>query len=155
MRTDLQRKYAAGGGADPAQGTDVEGPTAVIHSYRFDLKACSPRLHESLTGVRNDLIWDNLFRLQEKDTRVWIRIPSIGNANGGELAGIAERIPPGGRIGRVEFLPYHKYGISKYQKLNISYEGDGFAEPDDVILYKACEILKRKQIPCYKNGSQL
>ena len=115
--------------------------------FLFDLKAGSPKVHKALTGMENGLIWDNFFRLLSEDVRIWIRIPSIGNANDSELNRIAERIPSSSKIGRVEFLPYHKYGISKYQKLGIRYEGETFAEPADETVEAAAGILSGKQIP--------
>ena len=56
-------------------------------------------------------------------------------------------------IERVEFLPYHKYGISKYQKLDIRYEGDDFTEPEDTIIEAAAGILKKKKLSCFKSGA--
>lgn len=124
-----------------------------IGLFLYDLKADTPQLHRELTGVENGLIFENLSRLLAAGARVWIRIPSIGNANDRELAGIAERIPEGGGLERVEFLPYHKYGISKYPALNMQYTGDHFAEPDEGYLRAAYEILMKKRIVCYKSGS--
>ena len=115
----------------------------------FDLKAASPEVHKELTGLENSVIWENFFRLLSEDIRIWIRIPSVGNANDGEFVQIAERIPACSKIERVEFLPYHKYGISKYQKLGICYEGNDFTEPDAEKIQTAADLLGQKQILCF------
>ena len=123
--------------------------------FLYDLKAESAEVHKELTGVENSLIWENFGRLLSENKKVWVRIPSIGNANDREFTGIAERIPASGQIERVEFLPYHKYGISKYQKLGIPYQGNDFTEPDDESINAAAEILKGKGISCYRSGGQI
>ena len=120
----------------------------------FDLKAASSRLHQRLTGADNALIWENFFRLLEAGQKVWVRIPSIGHANDGELEQIAEKIPASEHIERVEFLPYHRYGIAKYAKLNLGYTGDDFTEPKEEYLQAAVKILRQKGLACYRSGAR-
>ena len=136
-----------------AAWTQFEKVLPYTDLFLFDLKARLSETHRQLTGEGNGLILGNLSALLAENVRIWIRIPSVGNANDGELAGIAEMVPAGANIERAEFLPYHRYGISKYQKLGLAYTGDGFAEPADEVILAAAGILKKKHIPCFIRGT--
>ena len=127
----------------------------VVKLFLYDLKAFHAEKHKELTGVGNELIWQNLNRLLAMRKELYIRIPVIGGANERELEEIAEQIPYSPLILRVEFLPYHSYGISKYAKLGISYPGMEFYTPKTECFKRAVQILQKKKLKCYLQGDEL
>lgn len=98
--------------------------------FLYDVKMMPGDAHKKFTGVRNDLILENLARLSAAGARIWIRVPVIGgvNDNPGEtkrLQKYLERLHPE----KVEFLPYHRIGENKYRALGA--EPPMFPVPSD------------------------
>ena len=69
--------------------------------------------------------------LSDKRRRMWIRhvlVPGVTDDEQ-ELIQIREFISPLHRVRRVEILPYHTMGISKWQKLGLDYPLEGVPMP--------------------------
>lgn len=82
--------------------------------FLYDIKAFSPQLHEELTGVDGELIWNNLERLTKDNFCVKVRIPCIPGANWDELPSIFARLHTIGiSTSDIELLPYHRLGEGK------------------------------------------
>ena len=98
--------------------------------FLFDLKAVSPELHREGTGVDNQLILENLQRL---DVPKWIRIPVIPsyNDNQKELEAMAERLQDVPKVERICLLPFHRLGFAKYRKLGVLNPCGGLREPGE------------------------
>lgn len=100
----------------------------------FDFKAADPGLHEQGTGSRNERILANLERLAgsgDFQVPVWIRIPVIPGFNNTRdnmeaTAAFLKKLP---RVRRLELLPYHQLGASKYEGLGMSYGHRDLAPP--------------------------
>jgi pyruvate formate lyase activating enzyme len=113
-----------------------------------DLKAVDGETHRRGTGVDNKLILDNLKKMLDRraDT-MWIRIPLVAgfNDNEREFGRIAGFLAGYG-IARVELLPYHDVGVSKYGALGMDYplENDGTVEKERIESLKA--LLKEAGI---------
>lgn len=89
-----------------------------------DLKCASEALHRKVTNVGNRQIKANLRTLFQGEKELWIRIPLIPgvNDNQQELSAMAELIREGGdAVKRIEFMPYHDFGKSKYTALGLDY----------------------------------
>jgi pyruvate formate lyase activating enzyme len=90
----------------------------------FDVKLSGPAAHRKWTGKSNDIILRNLGIIINKGVPVVIRIPLIPGVNDTdeELSNIARTID-GSLKGtrRVDILPYHKFGMGKYQQLDRKY----------------------------------
>jgi pyruvate formate lyase activating enzyme len=87
----------------------------------FDVKHLDSALHKEATGAGNEVILDNLARLADSGTEVWIRIPVIPNYNDSmafhsRAAGFLASLGPG--ITRVDLLPFHNWCQDKYGWLN-------------------------------------
>lgn len=102
--------------------------------FLYDLKLIDETLHEKYTGVSNRQILDNLIWLANKNAQIFIRIPLINEitATDENLSKIADFLEPiEEKVSRIDLLPYHRIGKSKYQKLEIPSEmvSDNYA-PD-------------------------
>ena len=98
--------------------------------FLYDVKAYDPEVHRKLTGADNVRILDNLDKLLDTGSRVWIRVPCVPGGNTGEMDAIAGYLA-GKPLERVELLAYHRLGGSKRMLLGISDPGDNFRVPDD------------------------
>lgn len=87
--------------------------------YLYDIKAHTPELHKELTGVDNQCIIENLRRLDQAGARIWIRMPLVQGVNDSleELTGTAQLLRTLPRVERVEMMPYHVLGRTKYEMI--------------------------------------
>jgi len=90
----------------------------------YDIKHMDPAKHKELTGVSNDLIFENARQLlATRKDQVIIRVPIIPSVNDSEenIKATAMFVAEGG--GRMmELLPYHRFGVAKYDQLDRKYE---------------------------------
>lgn len=87
----------------------------------FDIKGLKPEEHRRNTGVDNALIQQNLELLEEWKKDVIIRYPVIPQHNQQEAEAIAHRLALLKCVKRVDLIPYHQFGTTKYQELGRTY----------------------------------
>jgi glycyl-radical enzyme activating protein family len=89
----------------------------------YDIKAMDSKLHESFTGVPNDLILKNAQKIAEKkNVEMRIRIPVIPGINDGrenmeETARFAKSL----KVPGVDLLPYHAFAGQKYRLFSLDF----------------------------------
>lgn len=101
-----------------AEWRRFEAVLPVADLFLYDLKAVDSDRHESLTGVRNERILDNLRRLDASGARLWIRMPLVGGVNDSDddLMRLREVLDGLKHVERREICPYHALGLAKYAK---------------------------------------
>lgn len=110
----------------------------------LDIKAIDNENYKKITGKSIDEFDYFKDRLNESNTKVWIRqviIPSINDTSEYAL-NLKEYLKNINNIERVDFLPYHTMGIAKYKKLNIKYRLEDIPEMDKEECQKLERILK-------------
>lgn len=92
----------------------------------YDLKGIDDEKHRNNTGVSNERILSNLSLLMDLERNVIVRIPVIPrhNATVEELQATIDFAVSLG-IRKIEMLPYHRMGESKYSRLERNYEWHG------------------------------
>ncbi len=114
-----------------------------VDLFLYDVKHLSASKHRELTGVDNELILANLFRLSQAGADILVRIPVIPGCNddadnlrqtGQFLASLPH--PPG-----VEPLPYHALAESKYSRLNRPYPLKGTRPPSEATMDEVKQLL--------------
>ena len=90
----------------------------------FDLKHIDGASHKDLTGASNRLILENLEKIGEYGVPIEIRMPIIPGINDDreDIERAARFLLDIKGIGRVELLPYHRLGESKYARLEMDYK---------------------------------
>ena len=108
----------------------------------YDLKQMDSGVHRALTGVPNELIIDNLRRLDGLGLPIWIRIPLIPGRNDGDanFHAIGELLSGLANVERVEILGYHRLAESKYERAGMEYTLRGLEPPTEE------EIESRRRI---------
>lgn len=116
----------------------------------FDLKHMDPITHQKLTAFSNKPIIRNLELIVSRDVPVIVRVPIIPGLNDSseELTAIARTVAGINHLSEVNLLPYHKYGIGKYQMLDRRYKLIQLVPPTDMELQKAKEIFESFGIYC-------
>ncbi len=105
-------------------------------TFLYDVKCITNSLHKEGTGVKNNLILDNLVRLLKTGAQITVRVPLIGGFNDTEeeLAKIKAYLKKLS-IKNVEYLPYHEMAEHKYNALNILFTK--YQAPNKEVLGKA------------------
>lgn len=91
--------------------------------YLVDIKAIDDDVHRQWTGCSNVQILENIAKLSEKNSNIWIRVPAIPGANLSQLPKIAEFLKtlPQQNLG-VEVIPFHNFAAGKYRSLGLEYQ---------------------------------
>lgn len=92
----------------------------------YDLKHMDSSKHQQYTGVKNELILENLDRISGHGKRIWVRVPLIPGVNDDEkhIKTLIEYVRDL-NVERTFFLPYHEIGVPKYEALNRVYDYSG------------------------------
>lgn len=114
----------------------------------MDLKSMDDSVHRTFTGVSNERILDNMKRLRELKAQVVIRIPVIVGVNAEEEnikksgAFVARYLPEA----KLELLPYHEFGIGKYEALGLKKPSVTFSTPTKDAMERYYEILTEQGV---------
>ncbi|MGI6227179.1 MAG: glycyl-radical enzyme activating protein [Peptococcales bacterium] len=115
-----------------------------IDLFLFDCKESRPQQHEMFTGVKPDIIWSNLKKLDKTGKRIILRCPLIPGLNTclehyegiGKLAGNLKNLL------QIDLEPYHALGIEKRVRLGMT---ESFSSKEKILpeqLQQAVSILK-------------
>ena len=97
----------------------------------FDLKIIDEKKHYEMTESGNRLILENFIRLNQKNTRIWARIPVIPGINDSDedADSFIEILKKGKNVEQVTLIPYHRYGLAKYIALGFDETPHTFQTP--------------------------
>ena len=104
----------------------------------FDIKHIDGVIHRAVVGVDNSVILDNVRRCAEL-TNIWIRTPLIPGFNS-DFAVTDAILELGRQVGarRYYFLPFHRWGEHKYERLGLKNTSSAFCElsPEETAIWK-------------------
>ncbi len=108
----------------------------LVDVFLFDYKATDSETHRRLTGASNELILSNLDFLYNNGANIHLRCPLIPGVNdeAEHLAGIAALSARYPRIEKVELLPYHNIGNSKYERYGLTNPLPGLETAGDMVI---------------------
>ena len=89
----------------------------------FDCKCMDSAVHKQVAGAGNERILENLRRLGQGDTPVWVRVPVVPGVNDTEQNMLALREFLSGlpAVRRLDLLAYHNLGAGKHANLGGEY----------------------------------
>lgn len=119
----------------------------------YDIKAANPELYQKITGQDMQVTNDFLALAQSLKVKFWIRqviVPGL-NDNEVNIDETAQLIAGIKNVEKIELLPYHTLGTSKYKKLEYKYplEGVEAMNPDKL---KVLSDLLFEKIAYYKQN---
>lgn len=109
----------------------------------LDIKEWQSDKHTALTGKDNENIKDLARYLSDIGKPMWIRhvlVPELTDDEG-DLRATAEFISTLKTVERVEVLPYHAFGMPKWEKLGLDYTLKDASAPTEEQVKRAEEIL--------------
>lgn len=123
---------------------EVEDILKKIDLIFIDIKHMDADKHYALTGVRNEVILENIRKLGRLGKEVVVRIPLVKGSNSDteNITKTAEFVKQYVPSGKIELLPYHNLGGYKYDLLGISEYKTIFETPtkEDIGLLK--EVIR-------------
>ncbi len=99
--------------------------------FLLDIKQINDDKHRDLTGFSNSNILDLAQYLSDNGKHMWIRhvlVPTI-TTDEDDLKKTKEFIDTLKTVDKVEVLPYHKLGITEWERLGIPYKLEGIDPP--------------------------
>ena len=109
----------------------------------MDIKHLDDAEHRRITGVSNHVILENADKIS-RIKPLTIRIPVVPGCNDSEenireTAGFAAQL--GGKLQKVELLPYHELGVDTYRRLGRAYPLEGAKPQDQKYINRLQEIV--------------
>ncbi len=116
--------------------------------FLYDIKIMDDYRHNKYMGVSNKVILENLKRLSQAGSNIYVRIPIIKGVND-DIENIQSTIEflKDINILQVNLLPYHKMGMEKYDRLSMDYRLTGDEKPSEEVmnsLLKKFKILNKR-----------
>jgi pyruvate formate lyase activating enzyme len=116
----------------------VEKVLPHVDTMLHDHKLTIPERHKKWTGVSNERILANFKRAYETfpDIDFIARTPLIPGINADEehIRAVLAFIRPYKNVIDYELLPYHRFGLGKYEHLGVVYELDDYKTPSDELV---------------------
>ncbi|MBZ9686119.1 glycyl-radical enzyme activating protein [Clostridium estertheticum] len=124
-----------------------------VDLFLFDIKHMNNEKHLKYTGVGNIVILENLKKLSQKGSNIYIRLPLIAGINDSyenidDTVNFLSKL----NIIHVNLLPYHKMGMDKYRRLNMEYKLSGMEKPRDEVIDKIAEKFRKAGIKIIIGG---
>ena len=120
--------------------------------FLFDLKHMDSRLHRELTGKPNRRILANAARVASSGVSVLFRMPLIPSVNDNveNVRATAQFLATvsGSNVLGIELMPYHRFGVGKYEVLGLQYTMDTIEPPEDGDLELVREIFEGYGLTC-------
>ena len=115
--------------------------------FMVSLKHFNNKMHQDLTGKKNEEILKNIKYLSDKKQKLWLRflvLPGYTDTkeNLKDLLKFLKTI----NYDRVELLAYHQMGIVKWKKLGLKYELANVEEPSKEKMLKIEKYLRKNNI---------
>jgi pyruvate formate lyase activating enzyme len=111
-----------------------------VDTVLHDIKLMDSERHKKWTGVGNKRILENFKKAYETfpDIDFIARTPLIPgvNADDEHILGVLEFIKPHKNVIDYELLPYHRFGLGKYESLGVVYELDDYKTPSDEVIQR-------------------
>ncbi len=114
-----------------------------VDLFLFDIKHMNNEKHIKYMGVGNVVILENLKKLSQRGSNIYIRLPLIAGINDEDenIDAVVDFLSNLNII-QVNLLPFHKMGMDKYKRLNRSYKLSGLEKPKDEDIDKIAEKFK-------------
>jgi pyruvate formate lyase activating enzyme len=120
--------------------------------FLFDIKHMDSDRHFELTGVRNERILNNLTELLKRRYNVKIRMPLLKGINDSqdEMDQVIQFLLSYREYKNfkgIDLLPYHKFGVNKYNQLGEDYQINGDPSLTDEEMLRIEYAFKKYDFP--------
>ena len=111
--------------------------------FLLDIKQIDNKKHHILTGSGNERVKKFLSFLNEHKKSVWIRYVLVPGYSDDvqDIQHLHEFLQPFDNIEKIEVLPYHTLGITKYESMGLEYPLKDVSSPTKEVIKRTKEIL--------------
>ncbi len=104
-----------------------------VDNFLYDIKLMDKEKHIKYVGKSDEVILDNLKKLSEAGANINIRIPMVEGINTDDksIEEFIKCLKDNINVQKINLLPYHNTGRSKYERLQKVYEGVNFEAPNE------------------------
>lgn len=125
---------------------EMEKVLGFVDLVLFDIKHLDSGMHEKKTGIKNNILLENLQKAAATNN-IWLRVPLIAGFNDstGHIKKIAEL---GKDVGaqKISLLPYHEGGKSKCRQLGMPYRFAVGKAPDEKQINRLKKIIEKSDL---------
>jgi len=122
-----------------------------VDIFLYDIKETDKEKHKKHTGVPNDLIIENLFKIDRAGGKIILRCPILPGVNDRDdhfqkIAAIANKLV---NIMEINILPYHPLGSAKSRRIGKGYPIKKIKIPGDALIQEwqtAIQLLTRVEV---------
>jgi len=102
----------------------IQRTIGITDTYLVDLKHINKDKYRNFTNGDSELVKTNLKNLAETDSQIIIRIPILPGFNHtkAEINSMVDFVTTLPNINEIHFLPYHIFGLKKYEMLGLKYQ---------------------------------
>jgi len=120
----------------------------------FDIKHMDPTKHRQYTNVSNELILSNIKQVSLSGVPMVLRIPVVPGYNDSErnVRETAKFALTLQNLMRIELLPYHRLGLSKYRALGLDYRLAQVTPPSRENILQLKQIVENFGLKCQIGG---
>ena len=126
--------------------SSIEQSLPFLNTIYVDLKHANSDKHKDLIGAGNEIIYNNLRKLETSafSNSLIIRIPLIPGVNDDDenLLELLAAINSLTKVAAIEILPYHRLGVSTYPLLDRKYQLETYPSPSENYLQERLSFLK-------------
>lgn len=127
---------------------EVEDILKKMNLIFVDIKHMDDNKHRLYTGVSNEKILKNICRLNKLKLPVVVRIPVIDGVNSDieNIRKTAKFVKDNINDPKLELLPYHSFGDSKYEALGLEKPSRQFKTPSQEDIRKLCKVVESEGV---------
>lgn len=133
---------------------NIEKIFPYVDFFLWDLKIMNAEKHKEYTGVDNQLILDNLKKVDalaevyHKDVYIrCVQIPQITDSEQ-NLRDTVQFVKTLKRVKSLDLINYHQYGLKRYQALGREYPLNGAEPLADTVLKGKQRLVRENGVPC-------
>ena len=115
-----------------------------VDLFLIDIKGIDGKKHRENVGADNKLILENISKLADGKSHIWIRIPVIPgmNATVKEMKVVACFLKGKKGIEKVELLPFHQLAEGKYESLGMKNKAKNYHIPSEKLMIQLNKVFK-------------
>jgi pyruvate formate lyase activating enzyme len=123
---------------------------SLIDIFYFDIKHTDETKHLAFTGEGCARILENAKRVDRIGRPIRVRVPLIPGFNDSpeEFAGILRFAAGLTNLDKVQILPYHKFGIAKYDRVGMGYTLKDLGNPSKEAVAALLAVAEKENVAC-------
>lgn len=127
-----------------AEYSVIEKLLPYVDTVLMDIKHTNSKKHKEFTAASNEMILENARKIADNANELIIRVPVIPTFNDteDEIKAIAAFAKSLHNVKRLHLLPYHNFGVDKYEGLGRKYELGNIEPPSKEHMERLLEIVK-------------